>query len=110
VTLPLSIAALRLPDTTSDGLVLDTEVQACGLALPQDVTAGGWGFHPLVPYGPDPAENLFRIRLVCMLLDTCGSFFSKGQLKDRLDTFLSYFQVMWPGCNRVSHVAALVLT
>jgi regulator of nonsense transcripts 2 len=36
--------------------------------------------------------NLFRIRLVCTLLDTCGSYFTKGTHKERLDRFLVHFQ------------------
>ncbi len=33
-----------------------------------------------------------RVRLVCTLLDTCGSFFCKGKAGRRLDRFLAYFQ------------------
>lgn len=42
------------------------------------------------PY--DPPDHLFRIRLVCTLLDTCGHFFDRGNSKKRLDCFLIYFQ------------------
>ena len=41
----------------------------------------------------DPPEHLFRIRLVCILLDTCGQYFDRGSLKRKLDCFLVYFQV-----------------
>lgn len=41
----------------------------------------------------DPPEHLFRIRLVCTLLDTCGQYFDRGTSKKRLDCFLQYFQV-----------------
>ena len=41
----------------------------------------------------DPPEHLFRIRLVCTLLDTCGQYFDRGTSKKRLDCFLIYFQV-----------------
>lgn len=41
----------------------------------------------------DPPEHLFRIRLVCTLLDTCGQYFDRGTSKKRLDCFLVYFQV-----------------
>lgn len=41
----------------------------------------------------DPPEHLFRIRLVCTLLDTCGQYFDRGTTKKRLDCFLLYFQV-----------------
>jgi regulator of nonsense transcripts 2 len=41
----------------------------------------------------DEQYDLFRIRLVCTLLDTCGHYFKKGTHKDRLDLFLAHFQV-----------------
>ncbi|XP_065640842.1 regulator of nonsense transcripts 2 isoform X1 [Hydra vulgaris] len=40
----------------------------------------------------DPPENLFRIRLVCTLLDTCGQYFDRGSSKKKLDYFLIFFQ------------------
>uniref|UniRef100_A0A1B6CUR7 Regulator of nonsense transcripts 2 n=1 Tax=Clastoptera arizonana TaxID=38151 RepID=A0A1B6CUR7_9HEMI len=40
----------------------------------------------------DPPDNLFRIRLVCVLLETCGQFFTHGLSKVRLDYFFVYFQ------------------
>lgn len=40
----------------------------------------------------DPPEHLFRIRLVCVLLETCGTYFDKGSSKKKLDCFLAYFQ------------------
>ncbi|XP_067001076.2 regulator of nonsense transcripts 2 [Anabrus simplex] len=40
----------------------------------------------------DPPENLFRIRLVCTLLATCGEFFSSGLSKRKLDVYLVCFQ------------------
>ncbi|CAF1357416.1 unnamed protein product [Rotaria sordida] len=40
----------------------------------------------------DPPEHLFRIRLICTLLDTCGQYFDRGTSKKRLDCFLNYFQ------------------
>ena len=42
----------------------------------------------------DPPEHLFRIRLVCILLDTCGQYFDRGSLKRKLDCFIVYFQVL----------------
>lgn len=52
-------------------------------------------FDPSVVTEYDPPEHLFRIRLVCMLLETCGQFFSSGSSKRRLDCFLTYFQVSY---------------
>ncbi|KAJ3612032.1 hypothetical protein NHX12_020309 [Muraenolepis orangiensis] len=40
----------------------------------------------------DPPEHLFRIRLVCTLLDACGQYFDRGSSKRKLDCFLIYFQ------------------
>ncbi|XP_028304226.1 regulator of nonsense transcripts 2 isoform X2 [Gouania willdenowi] len=40
----------------------------------------------------DPPDHLFRIRLVCTLLDTCGQYFDRGSSKRKLDCFLIYFQ------------------
>lgn len=40
----------------------------------------------------DPPTSYFRIRLVCVLLSTCGQYFSKGSAGDRLDRFLIFFQ------------------
>ena len=46
-----------------------------------------------IPSPLDPPEHLFRIRLVCVVLDTCGQYFDKGSSKKKLDCFLVYFQV-----------------
>lgn len=40
----------------------------------------------------DPPDNVFRIRLVCALLETCGAYFNSGSSKKRLDYFLTFFQ------------------
>ncbi|ELR24703.1 MIF4G domain containing protein [Acanthamoeba castellanii str. Neff] len=40
----------------------------------------------------DPPDDCFRIRLICVLLDTCGKYFDRGTSKKRLDRFLVYFQ------------------
>jgi len=40
----------------------------------------------------DDKYDLFRIRLICTLLDTCGSYFKWGTHKKRLDRFLAHFQ------------------
>ena len=46
------------------------------------------------PHLLDPPEHLLRLRLVCVLLDTCGQYFDKGSSKKKLDCFLTYFQVI----------------
>ncbi|XP_075552424.1 UPF2 regulator of nonsense mediated mRNA decay isoform X1 [Dermacentor variabilis] len=44
------------------------------------------------PSALDPPDNLFRIRLVCILLETCGQYFNTGSSKKKLDCFLVFFQ------------------
>ncbi|KAK8434510.1 armadillo-type protein [Phyllosticta citricarpa] len=44
-------------------------------------------------YNPfDPPDDFFRIRLICNLLETCGTYYDKGQAKKKLDFFLTFFQ------------------
>lgn len=45
-----------------------------------------------MPSALDPPDHLFRIRLVCTLLETCGQYFSGGSSKKKLDYFLVFFQ------------------
>ncbi|KAJ9657550.1 mRNA decay protein [Coniosporium apollinis] len=40
----------------------------------------------------DLPDDYFRIRLVCNLLETCGTFYNKGAAKKKLDFFLTFFQ------------------
>lgn len=40
----------------------------------------------------DPPANTYRLRLVCVLLETCGQYFNHGLSKTRLDYFFVYFQ------------------
>nr|CAD1827855.1 unnamed protein product [Ananas comosus var. bracteatus] len=40
----------------------------------------------------DPPEDCFRIRMIIMLLHTCGHYFDRGSSKRKLDRFLIYFQ------------------
>ncbi|KAI4794856.1 hypothetical protein KUCAC02_031795, partial [Chaenocephalus aceratus] len=55
------------------------------------------------PSALDPPEHLFRIRLVCTLLDTCGQYFDRGSSKRKLDCFLIYFQryIWWKKSTEV---------
>ena len=51
---------------------------------------------PLAAVSPlDPPENLIRLRLVTILLETCGCFFDRGSSKKKLDCFLQYFMRYW---------------
>jgi len=40
----------------------------------------------------DSSTESWRVRLVCVLLQTCGHYFRKGITKEKLDRFLVYFQ------------------
>lgn len=40
----------------------------------------------------DPPDSLFRLKLACVLLDTCGQYFTSGISRKRLDYFLVFFQ------------------
>ncbi|KAL7949828.1 armadillo-type protein [Trichoderma barbatum] len=40
----------------------------------------------------DPPDDYFRIRLVSIMLETCGMFFNRGAAGKKLDYFLSFFQ------------------
>lgn len=40
----------------------------------------------------DPPEDCFRIRMVIILLETCGHYFDRGSSKKKLDRFLIHFQ------------------
>ncbi|KAJ8473021.1 hypothetical protein ONZ45_g16451 [Pleurotus djamor] len=47
---------------------------------------------PRQPCSLDMPDDFFRIRLVCVLLDTCGMCFERGSQKKKLDSFLTFFQ------------------
>ncbi|PPQ79942.1 hypothetical protein CVT25_003014 [Psilocybe cyanescens] len=40
----------------------------------------------------DMPDDFFRVRLVCVLLDTCGMCFDRGTQKKKLDNFITFFQ------------------
>jgi hypothetical protein len=40
----------------------------------------------------DPPSSYFRARLVAVLLEACGAYFSKGSAGRKLDRFLAFFQ------------------
>jgi len=48
--------------------------------------------HEQSEHSLDPPAHTLRLRLVCVLLDTCGQYFSTGSSKKKLDYFLLYFQ------------------
>lgn len=48
---------------------------------------------PMFPCPVDMPDDFFRVRLVCVLLDTCGMCFDRGSQKKKLDNFLTFFQV-----------------
>jgi regulator of nonsense transcripts 2 len=70
----------------SSGLIFDT--------LWALVTFGHPKGHPLpqFPCPIDMPDDFFRLRLVCVLLDTCGMCFDRGSQKRKLDNWLVFFQ------------------
>jgi len=52
----------------------------------------GVSFDVSRPSPLDRPDHLFRIRLVCVLLETCGTYFDRGSSKKKLDCFIPYFQ------------------
>ncbi|XP_055586086.1 regulator of nonsense transcripts 2 [Uranotaenia lowii] len=52
----------------------------------------GVSFSHEVPSDVDPPGSLFRLKLVCVLLDTCGQYFTSASSRKRLDYFLIFFQ------------------
>ncbi|KAI0633799.1 ARM repeat-containing protein [Trametes polyzona] len=48
---------------------------------------------PGQPSPIDMPDDFFRIRLVCVLLDTCGMCFDRGTQVRKLDNFLTFFQL-----------------
>lgn len=48
---------------------------------------------PGQPCSIDMPDDFFRVRLVCVILDTCGMCFDRGTQQKKLDTFLTFFQL-----------------
>lgn len=44
------------------------------------------------PSEMDPPDSLFRLKLACVLLETCGQYFTSAVSRKRLDYFLVFFQ------------------
>ncbi|XP_050312135.1 regulator of nonsense transcripts 2 isoform X2 [Anthonomus grandis grandis] len=55
----------------------------------------GVSMDPNEPSLLDPPNHLFRIRLACVLLETCGTYFSSGSSKKKLDYYLIFFQMYY---------------
>eukprot|EP00955_Chlamydomonas_euryale_P111125 366041-Chlamydomonas_euryale.AAC.1 len=49
----------------------------------------------------DPPDDFFRVRMVCALLGTCGTYFGEGRAAKKLDRFLVFFQV-WGAAGSVA--------
>lgn len=59
----------------------------------ETITAKTPSVLPVSEWNPlDMPHESVRARLVCVLLDTCGSYFKRGSTKEKLDRFLIYFQ------------------
>lgn len=57
-------------------------------------SSGGMQLPPVICDPMHPVEqpwDFFRIKLVCVMLETCGHFFDRGAGKQKLDRFLQFF-------------------
>ncbi|KAH9915683.1 ARM repeat-containing protein [Fomitopsis serialis] len=83
----------------SSGIIFDT--------LWTFVTFGHPEGRPLPgqPCPVDMPDDFFRVRLVCVILDTVGMCFDRGTQQKKLDNFLSFFQV---GISYASPPSALI--
>lgn len=67
-----------------------------GIAEEEETPGASAGQMPPVLVDPQhPAEaawDFFRIKLVCVLMETCGHYFDRGIVKQKLDRFLIFFQ------------------
>ncbi|XP_058812467.1 regulator of nonsense transcripts 2 [Topomyia yanbarensis] len=52
----------------------------------------GVSFSHEIPSEVDPPGSLFRLKLVCVLMDTCGQYFTSASSRKRMDYFLIFFQ------------------
>ena len=87
----------------SSGIIFDTlwslvtfgHSRSLMLSIQHDTNCAAVDSRPLpnqvVPL--DMPDDFFRVRLVCVLLDTCGMCFDRGTQKKKLDNFLTFFQV-----------------
>ncbi|KAI0779890.1 ARM repeat-containing protein [Fomes fomentarius] len=71
----------------SSGIIFDTLWTLVTFGHPEGKALPG---HPCPIDMPD---DFFRIRLVCVLLDTCGMCFDRGSQLRKLDNFLTFFQL-----------------
>lgn len=64
-----------------------------GVGVSQKNTGRQQSVAPLMePTAPeDPPDDYFRLQLICVLLNVCGQYFSKGAAKDKMDRFLLFF-------------------
>lgn len=49
-------------------------------------------FDPRIPSEVDPPNDLFRAQVICEMLQTVGSYFVSGTVKERMVRFVTYFQ------------------
>ncbi|KAF0308344.1 Regulator of nonsense transcripts 2 [Amphibalanus amphitrite] len=68
----------------------------------------GVSLDPEVPSPLDPPGSELRLRLVCVLLDTCGRYFSSGSAKRQLDHYIVYLQRYFWARKAAAAAAAVV--
>eukprot|EP00293_Proteomonas_sulcata_P005908 CAMPEP_0184325304 /NCGR_PEP_ID=MMETSP1049-20130417/139744_1 /TAXON_ID=77928 /ORGANISM="Proteomonas sulcata, Strain CCMP704" /LENGTH=507 /DNA_ID=CAMNT_0026647327 /DNA_START=12 /DNA_END=1535 /DNA_ORIENTATION=+ len=80
------LGLVKLLGELYNDLVVDSQVVFDALYIL--LSAGNERVGPM----PDPPTDFFRVRVICLLLDTCGHYFDRGSAKKRLDLFLAHFQ------------------
>ncbi|KAI1791335.1 transcription factor [Ganoderma leucocontextum] len=71
----------------SSGIIFDTLWTLVTFGHPE---GRPWPGQPCLLDMPD---DFFRVRLICVLLDTCGMCFDRGSQQKKLDNFLTFFQL-----------------
>ncbi|OJT05098.1 Regulator of nonsense transcripts 2 [Trametes pubescens] len=71
----------------SSGIIFDTLWTLVTFGHPEGRPTPGQ------PSQIDMPDDFFRVRIVCVLLDTCGMCFDRGSQLRKLDNFLAFFQL-----------------
>ncbi|KAJ3097179.1 hypothetical protein HDU97_005098 [Phlyctochytrium planicorne] len=58
----------------------------------------------------DFADDFFRVRICCAILESCGPYFDKGSLGRRLDEFLAFFEVYITSKSTIPREISFLLT
>lgn len=77
-------------DRNNSNIMMINELSEEGVQIAMNTMS--MKYDPRVPYDLDPPNDFFRAQIVCEILNCCGSYYVKGELKTKLSRFLVYFQ------------------